>query len=241
MYEPRNYRHHVQARGLISFQVGMQESDLFILAGTDLSREAIVFLEECRSVISGYIRTNPEFGSSLSPLPLDQQAHAIVREMYSASLKAGVGPMAGVAGAIAEFIGRRLLAMTPEIIIENGGDIFIKTAISRRIGIYAGNSPLSGKIGLAISPEATPAGICTSSGTVGPSLSFGKADAAVVLSHSCTLADAAATAIGNTVTCPDAIAGGLDLAKNIEGISGAVIIIGDSMGAWGDIELVRLD
>jgi len=149
--------------------------------------------------------------------------------------------MAGVAGAVAEFIGRRLLAMTPEIIIENGGDVFIKTSITRQVAIYAGNSPLSGKIGLVVMPENTPAGICASSGTVGPSLSFGKADAAVAISPSCTLADAAATAIGNTVTCPDAIADGLDRAKNIEGVSGAVIIIGERMGAWGNIELIRLD
>lgn len=241
MYEPRDYRRRVKARGLVPFQVNLDETDLFILAGTDLSKQAAALLGEYRSVITGYIRDNPEFGSSLSPLPPDPQAQDIICQMCSASLKAGVGPMAGVAGAIAEFIGRRLLALTPEIIIENGGDVFIKTALRRRVAIYAGKSPLSGKMGLVISPENTPAGICTSSGTVGPSLSFGKADAAVALSSSCTLADAAATAIGNLVTCPDAIANGLELADRIEGVSGAVIIIGDRMGVWGDVELVKLD
>lgn len=226
---------------MIPFQVSLGETDLFILARTDLSRQAAVLLDECRSVIAGYIRFNPEFGSSLSPLPLDRQAPAIVRRMYSASQTAKVGPMAGVAGAIAEFIGCGLEAFTPEIIVENGGDVFIKTTVARRVAIYAGASSLSGKMGLVIPPETTPAGVCTSSGTVGPSLSFGKADAAVALSPSCTLADAAATAIGNTVTSPDAIEAGLELAKNIHGISGAVIIIGDRMGAWGEVELVRLD
>jgi len=241
MYQPRTYRCRVQARGLIPFQVSQDETDLFILACSDLSRQAGALLEECRSVITAHIRSKPEFGSSLAPLPADPQAPGILSQMYSAARKAGVGPMAGVAGAIAGFIGCRLLEFSPEIIVENGGDVFMKTSITRRVAIYAGGSPLSGKMALVVPPEKTPAGICTSSGTVGHSLSFGRADAAVALSRSPALADAAATAIGNSVTGPGTIRRGLDLAKNIEGVSGAVIIIGDRMGAWGDVELAKLD
>ena len=107
----------------------------------------------------------------------------------------------------------------------------------RVVGIYAGKSPLTGKIGLAIEGETTPLGICTSSGTVGHSLSFGKADAAVVLSQSATLADAAATAIGNIIKKPGDITRGIELAESIEGIKGVLIIIGDDMGVWGDVKV----
>ncbi|GAH70559.1 unnamed protein product, partial [marine sediment metagenome] len=109
--------------------------------------------------------------------------------------------------------GTNSYASTPEIIIENGGDIFLKSLKKRMIGIYAGKSPLSGRIGLEISGEETPIGICTSSGTVGHSLSYGKADAVIVLSPSATLADAAATAIGNVITQQDNIPMGIELAK----------------------------
>ena len=108
--------------------------------------------------------------------------------MLSASSRTGVGPMAAVAGAIAEAVGRQLCSKTEQIIVENGGDIYILSKTARKIGIYAGDSVLSNKIGIEIAAEDTPCGVCTSSATVGPSLSFGKADAAVVYSRNCTLA-----------------------------------------------------
>ena len=117
-----------------------------------------------------------------------------MKQMIEAGQKAGVGPMAAVAGAIAECVGRELLAFSPEIIIENGGDIYLKCLKKRVVGIFAGKSPLTGKIGLEIDAKDTPLGVCTSSGTVSHSLSFGKADAAVAIAPSATLADAAATA-----------------------------------------------
>jgi len=148
--------------------------------------------------------------------------------------------MAAVAGAIAEFVGNELLVYSPEIIIENGGDIYLKSLKKRIIGIYAGKSPLSGKIGLEIDDKNTPLGICTSSGTVGHSLSFGQADAVVVLAQSATLADAAATAIGNVIKQPDDINKGIELANNIKGLRGAVLIKNDTIGMWGEIKICQL-
>jgi ApbE superfamily uncharacterized protein (UPF0280 family) len=121
--------------------------------------------------------------------------------------------------------------------VENGGDIFLKTLCKRTIGIYAGKSPLTGKLGLEIDGRDTPLGVCTSSGTVGHSLSFGKADAVTVVSGSTPLADAAATAIGNRVSRPGDIGAAIEFGKGIGGLKGLVIVIGGDVGAWGDIKL----
>jgi ApbE superfamily uncharacterized protein (UPF0280 family) len=160
--------------------------------------------------------------------------------MARAASKAGVGPMAAVAGAIAEFVGHDLIALSPEIIIENGGDIFLASSRERTIGIYAGNSPLTGKIGLKISGAETPLGICTSSGTVGHSLSFGQADAVVILAKSATLADAAATAIGNLISQADDIPKGIERAQGIKGLKGVIIIKDDRLGLWGEVKISQL-
>ena len=145
--------------------------------------------------------------------------------------------MASVAGAIAEFVGNDLLDFSPEIIVENGGDIYLKSLKKRLIGIYAGESPLSGKVELEIDGQDTPLGVCTSSGTVGHSLSYGKADAVVVLSKSAALADAAATAIGNLIVQPEDIQSGIDFAKRVEGLKGLLIIKDDKVGFWGEIKI----
>ena len=124
--------------------------------------------------------------------------------------------------------------------MENGGDIFLHSRTDRRIGIYAGNSPLSGKIGLLVRKEMSPCGICTSSGTVGHSLSFGKADAALVVSKDVSLADACATALGNRVKTSEDVEEALDFIAGKPGVMGALVIIGEFVGALGDIELIRL-
>jgi ApbE superfamily uncharacterized protein (UPF0280 family) len=159
--------------------------------------------------------------------------------MINAGNAAGVGPMASVAGAIAEAVGRELLTYSPEIIVENGGDIFLKILKNRVVGIFAGNSPLSGKLGIEISAADTPLGICTSSGTVGHSLSYGKSDAVVVLSTSTALADAAATAIGNRVKETVDIDEAIEFGKTITGLKGLVIIKDDKTGVWGDVKLCK--
>jgi ApbE superfamily uncharacterized protein (UPF0280 family) len=157
--------------------------------------------------------------------------------MAEATATAGVGPMAAVAGAIAEAVGQELLRFSDEVIVENGGDIFIKSSEERLIGLYAGESSLSGKVAFAISPEQTPLGVCTSSGTVGHSFSFGKADAVVAFAASTALADAAATAIGNRVSTADDIEGALDYAQTIEGLSGVAIVKDDRLGLRGQVRL----
>ncbi len=148
--------------------------------------------------------------------------------------------MASVAGAIAEFVGKELLEFSDEIIIENGGDIFIKTTKPRTIGIYAGKSILSGKIGIEINPDETPLGVCTSSGTVGHSLSFGKADAVVVISKSTPLADACATASANIIVNENDLPKAIEFAQKIKGIQGIIAIKNEKLALWGKIKLKKI-
>ncbi|MFC1981971.1 UPF0280 family protein [Chloroflexota bacterium] len=239
MYEPRTYRHWVKNEGLVPFNVVVKETDLYIRASRNLKSKALKLVLKYRNMLEKYIEQHPSFLTSLEPLPDDATAPFMVKLMLEAARKTGVGPMASVAGAIAEFVGTELLAFSPEIIVENGGDIFLKSSGGRMIGIYAGESPLNGKISLEIDGEDTPLGVCTSSGTVGHSLSYGKADAVVVLSKSATLADAAATAIGNIIIQPGDIPGGIEFAKGIEGLKGLLVIKEDKMGLWGEVKICR--
>ncbi len=240
MYEERTYRNLVKTDDLVNFEVIVKETDLLVRAKRDLSRETRESVLKYRYQLETYIASNPEFEKSLVPFNEDPYAPMIVQEMIRTSRLANVGPMAAVAGAVAEFVSRDLLKQSEEIIIENGGDIYLATSRERTIGIYAGDSPLSLKVGILIQPEDSPLGICTSSGTVGPSLSFGKADAICILSKSAALADAAATALGNRVKEKKDIESGLERGKAIEGVLGTLIIIGDRMGIWGNIKLVQL-
>ena len=240
MYTNRFYRSWSKPDNLISFRVTAGETDLFISAESDLTELATDAIRITRADIEEYIKSNPDFKESLEPLPHNEEAPEIVKQIIDASSKANVGPMAAVAGAVAEAVGRQLLSKTEQIIVENGGDIYINSKCPRKIGIYAGNSSLSNKIGIELLAEDTPCGICTSSATVGPSLSFGKADAAVIYSRNCALADAAATAVCNIVKSKDDINEGLKLVKDIEGIEGALIIIKDAFGAWGKIKIIDI-
>jgi ApbE superfamily uncharacterized protein (UPF0280 family) len=235
--EARFYRHWIEGKDLIPFNVTVRETDLYIRATSDLHRKAHRMVLKYRLQLEKYIEQNPDFLTSHEPLPTPEDAPQIVKHMAEAAQKAGVGPMASVAGAIAEQVGRELLPFSPEIIVENGGDIYLKSRKKRTIGIFAGKSPLTGKIGLEINAQQTPIGVCTSSGTVGHSLSFGKADAVITLSPSTALADAAATAVGNRVSKADDITDAIEFGQSITGLTGLIVIKDDNMGIWGEVKL----
>ena len=241
-YQERTYR-SVQHSGLTAFEVKMAETDLHILASAAAQDQALLAVAKVREEIEGYIRRHPLFLSSLVPLPLDSTAPEPVRAMLAAGLAADVGPMAAVAGVIAEAVGRELLRQgQAEVIVENGGDLFLARLQPSIVAVQAGASSLSGRLGIKLRPEQMPCGLCCSSGTVGHSLSFGQADAAAVLASSAAVADAAATRLGNEVKRRDSrsVSRAVELAKSIAGVTGAVVIAGDHLGAWGDVELVEL-
>lgn len=239
-YTDRTYRHLSQNGRLLPFRVALGETDLFIKARTRAVDTAKALVADSRADIENYIATHPRFATTLTPMPFDETAPPIVKEMLAAASEAGVGPMAAVAGAIAESVGRGLLGDSPEVIVENGGDIFLCTMEPALIEIFAGPSPLSLTVGLKIDPRQMPLGVCTSSRSVGPSLSFGKADAVTILSPSAALADAVATAVGNVVKKHDDIQFGLKLAARFQGVHGALVIVHDRLGAWGELEVVKL-
>lgn len=124
------------------------------------------------------------------------------------------------------------------MIIENGGDIFLKVTHPAKVGIYAGGSALTRKLNLRISPGQTPLGICASSGTVGHSLSFGNADCVVILAGSAFLADAAATAVANRVQTKADLARTIEFARSIKGVKGAVVILKNNLASWGQVQFV---
>ena len=239
MYQPRVYRHICQPDDLISFLVAIKETDLFILAEKNLSTQAKKAVQNCREILEKYIKQKPSFLTNLAPIPIDPFAPPIIASMIWAAQKTNVGPMAAVAGAVAEFVGQELLKHCSQVIIENGGDIFLKSSKKRIIRIQAGKSTFSNRIALQIEAEQSPLGICTSSGTAGHSLSFGRADAVVVLSSSAPLADAAATAIGNIIQTKDDISPALEKAKTIKGITGVVLIKDDQAGFWGKVKIIK--
>ncbi|HXZ94344.1 MAG TPA: UPF0280 family protein [Dehalococcoidia bacterium] len=241
MYEPRFYRHWIKDNDLVSFEVVVKQTDLYIRSQHNLKDKALNSVLKHRTPLEAYIEHHPLFLTTLDPYQAEAEAPAIVKEMARVSQLTGVGPMAAVAGAIAEAVGKDLLAFSPEVIVENGGDIFLKISHKRLVGIYAGQSSFTKKIALEIVPRETPLGICTSSGTVGHSLSLGSADAVIVLSPSASLADAVATALGNVVKAADDIPQAIEKAQNIEGLRGVVIIVGDKMGVWGRVKIVPLE
>ena len=244
-YAERFYRQSYRQSDLIHFRAAVAETDLDIgvrkgLYTDELAAYAEKIVRDVRLPLEAYISRDPGFLSALTPYRLMPDAPKIALTMAEAARKANVGPMAAVAGAIAEAVGKSLARFSRDVIVENGGDIYLRSGAVRRVGIFAGESALSGRVALEIRPEETPLGICTSSGKVGPSLSFGKADAVVILARSCALADAAATACGNIVQTADDLEKALDVAAGIDGVRGAVIIIGDRLAARGKVKLVPM-
>ena len=238
LYEERTYRSLINKDNLTSYNVKIAESDLFISSDTNLADFAFKSLLKHRNSLEAYIENHSEFLKALLPLAEDNFAPTIIRDMLNKSKVCGVGPMASVAGAISEYVGYDLLNQTENLIIENGGDIFLRSSNNLTVSVYAGESALSYKVNILVKPEETPLGICTSSATVGPSLSFGKADAVCVVSKSATLADAAASAVGNKVKSKNDIKNALDYGIKISGVKGIIIICGNDMGVIGDVELI---
>lgn len=227
---------------MVRFVAKVETSDILVImpeaAALEVLREtAIQFIKDIRQVIKDHINRNPAFLTSLEPLAYQGEV-AILQRMHDASKKAGVGPMAAVAGITSEYVGEKLMERfgVSDLLIENGGDLYIVSTKDRHIAIHAGDSPLSDRLKLRITSDKTPIGICTSAGTIGHSLSLGKADAVVVMSRDTALADAVATASGNRIQNADDIGEALEFAMAVEGILGAVVIIGDKVGAIGDVE-----
>jgi ApbE superfamily uncharacterized protein (UPF0280 family) len=240
-HEPRVYRDFSGDERFIVFRVAVETSDLYVKALVPLESETEALVRLLRGQIERAIERRPCFLTSLAPIEPDPEDAPIVAMMVRAGKKAGTGPMAAVAGAVAHCTGTALLEKSPELIIENGGDVFIKSALPTTVGIYAGASPLTGRIGIEVPPGDIPMGVCSSSGKVGPSFSAGAAHAAIVIAPDTALADAAATALGNRIRGPDDLEWALEWVLTIEGVRGAAAVIEDRFAACGEVKIVPTD
>lgn len=193
-----------------------------------------------RRILQQYIAHHPEFGVALEPLDVPIDAPSVARRMASASAAVGVGPMAAVAGTMAQLAAEAAMqGGASEAIVENGGDIYLSSPNSVVVGLYAGDSPLIDRLALSIDPEQMPLALCSSSSRMGHSLSFGACDLATVASQDASLADAAATQAANLVKTVDDLDRVLERIGGVEGIDGVLLVKGDRIGLIGRLgELV---
>jgi ApbE superfamily uncharacterized protein (UPF0280 family) len=238
--EMEGYRGRIRAKDLMAYRVKVKESDLLILSTHNRGKGALEALLEARMALEAYIALHPDFATSLTPVEVESQAPPLVRQMAQAALLSGVGPMAAVAGAIAQAVGEKLVSEEGEVVVENGGDIYIRSFKERVVALFAGDSPLSMEVGVKV-PGDGARGVCTSSGRIGHSLSWGRAHSVTVVASGAPLADAAATALANLVQGPFDIERTLKRANRIPGVLGAVVICEDRLGAWGELDLVPLE
>lgn len=243
-FNERFYRNFDSNERFEIFSVSYKETDLWIAIDKKSYSDKInnyIFARiiHYRSEIDNFVQNHNDFITSLKPVCIKDSMPQIVSEMIEASNKANIGPMSAVAGAFSQFIANDIIKEfnVNEIIIENGGDIFLKLSKSVTLSVFAGNSVLSGKIGVKINPEDTPVGVCTSAGTVGPSLSFGKADAVMIICKNTLLADSYATAFANFIKTKDCIKSQIEITKTVDEILSAIIIKDDIVGISGRFDV----
>jgi len=238
---PRFYRRWVNSddlAGLTTFEVAVRETDLQIRAWRDLTSHAFRLVKRVRAEIETYAATHPGFLESLVPLPIPPDCTGVPLEMLRAAEAFGVGPMAAVAGAVAEAVGRGLLRQSPQVIVENGGDLFIHLERPARLALYGGEgSPFTRTLVVEVGAGGASLGVCTSSGTVGHSLSLGRADAVMVVADSAAFADAAATALANRIRGPEDIGAVIEEERSRGRLRGLLAIAGGTLGAWGEVRL----
>jgi ApbE superfamily uncharacterized protein (UPF0280 family) len=239
----RAYRDAVRPRdGEVRFQVAMEQTDLLVVAERDLQVEMASFVAGVRGEIKNWIMFHPEFAASLVPVSVPDSAPVIIRDMARAASVCSVGPMAAVAGAVAQAVGERFASRSPNLIVENGGDIYLCSTRERVVALLS--EPQSGaRVGLRLAAGSFPLSICSSSGTIGHSLSLGTGDLVAVRARDARLADAAATALGNLLRGPEDVGRVLDRARELaeHGLDGVFAQYDDTIAAWGDLELVALD
>ncbi|WP_394706688.1 UPF0280 family protein [uncultured Draconibacterium sp.] len=244
LFEERTYRSQFNTERYTGFEVKHLETDLWI--GIDpasyqdgMQELVLAKMKTLRQTFEDYIEKEPFFRKSLKPFQPSDFAPEEAKEMARAAEKAGIGPMSAVAGLFAREIGEEICKnfSVKELLVENGGDIYLLLQDELVLSVFAGESILSERIGLVIPAGSSTFGICTSAGTVGPSISYGKADAVVVVCEDILMADALATALGNKVKTPDHVEKVIKQAENYNEIQSLLIICEDKIGIKGENEI----
>ncbi len=239
--EKRFYRAFQRPKGFKTFNVVAGESDLWIAVPEteyreEIKKEILSTLISIREQIKTFGERNPEFLKSLTPVNLPAFIPEVVRVMGEASKKVGVGPMAGVAGAVNLFIGSKLTELGfSQFIIENGGDLYLKVERSVVVSLFSKNPKISGKLGVELPPGEW--GVSTSSSRIGHSLSLGRTELATVVGKDPVVTDCCATYLGNSKTVVEA-------KKRVEELlklnTGAIALIEGKFVMAGEVKLVRL-
>ncbi len=232
------YRKNILQSHRYAWQASYRHTELLISADSDIKEKIKGLLEEIYRQLDYCIQKEPAFLKSLSPVKVKPFFPEAIRNMCRLSALFNVGPMAAVAGAVNDFLAAGLKSSCNELIIENGGDLYIKSGRDINTGVYVKNSFFKDLITVQVDSADMPCGICSSSGTFGHSLSLGNCDLAVVLSDSSTGADAAATAVANSINTVEDIRKSIDFFKGLSPVKGLLIIKKDIVGIWGKIRLV---
>ncbi len=236
MYTQRFYRGLTAGGKLHSWRTALAESDLEIHASKPMKGFAARALASCRRDLETHIGMHPVFGESMVPISTAPRC-GIAKEMEAAAEAFGTGPMAAVAGAVAQGVGEQLRLFSPTVIVENGGDIWAVHPGRLRFMIYPGEgSPFNGNLVFSVDCGKGMA-VCTSSGRMGPSLSFGTADSVTAVHPSGAMADAAATAIGNSVRSDADVQRVIALESCRHRLTALVVCFGGSLGIWGAIRM----
>lgn len=248
----------MKAKTIFEERITIAETELKVSSDLKLP-ELPNYIMKLRSELKGYIRKNPDFLTSFEPVRVksdkslnfdhsnSDEVPLIINLMSRAGRRADVGPMAAVAGTISQLsMGFMVENGSKFVIIDNGGDISLEINRDVVVGLYAGESSLSGELGFKIKPKQTPMGICTSSGTVGHSISFGRADSVTVFANESSIADALATSIANEargIKDEDAVQRSLEHAEEFKkSMRGVMVVVGESAGTLGRIpKLVQTD
>lgn len=231
-------------KNLLKQSFTLKETQCTIIADKQQGiQAAIESIKQNRQELEAYIRAKPKFLYSLKPIPPPEKP-LVAKMMAEAAEKAGVGPMAAVAGAIADLAVESMIHASCEVaVVEDGGEISAQSNVPVDVAVATGDEPLSRHFGFRLTEF--PIGIATSSGRFSHALSFGDAEAATVFCRNANLADAAATAVGNMVKGENVDAGikaGIDMGLSIEGIEGVLIIYKGKVGMAGKIpEIIRVE
>ncbi|THB68393.1 MAG: UPF0280 family protein [Desulfovibrio sp.] len=242
----RAYRAQCRPRqGETAFQVVVEHTDLRIIASRDLSQEAHQIVRDLRAGLKTHISLYPEFATSLTPLPLPEHASPLVQDMAEAAILCNVGPMAAVAGAVAQHVAEALVPLSKEVLVENGGDLYLASTQERIVGLLPDPNS-EAFLGLKLAKEKFPVAVCASSATIGHSLSLGQGDLVVVTGKRAAVVDAAATALCNQLQSPGDLARVVEAAQELaatcrpKDIQGIFAQYGEEIAVWGDLELAAL-
>lgn len=239
----RAYRETIRPQaGEVTFQVVLEHTDLFVTAERDLAEPMLDLVRSLRGELKSFMLLTPGFRESLAPVPAPETAPLVARMMAQAAAAVNVGPMAAVAGTFAQLVADHFAPLSPNILVENGGDIYLHSTRPRVVALLG--DPASGaRLGLRLSRRDFPVSLCASSATIGPSLSLGQGELVVVRSRSGAFADAAATALANLIDSGDDLDLVLAQARKLAplGLEGVFAQAGGKLGVWGKMELVALE